>query len=158
MQTKVQTVRSFKMVSNRTENVKVPQDLITQSSDVKEACAKIMRTIHDEVGNDIQEFFYVLFLNRRNKITGYYMASMGGITGTAVDPRLILRAALLHDCTSIILCHNHPSGSLQPSNADKELTNKIKHAASYCDIGVLDHVILSDGEFGYLSFAEEGLL
>ncbi len=82
--------------------------------------------------------------------------SEGGITGTVADPRIILKKALENDAVNIILCHNHPSGSLKPSKADEELTHKIKEAAKYFDIKVLDHLIVSDD--GYYSFADEGIL
>ncbi|MGN6619035.1 MAG: RadC family protein [Ilyomonas sp.] len=102
------------------------------------------------------EVFAVLFLNRANKINHYEVISEGGITGTIADPRIILKKSLEHDAVSIILCHNHPSGSIKPSRADEELTRKIKEAASYFDIKVLDHIIVS--EDGYFSFADEGIL
>jgi DNA repair protein RadC len=102
------------------------------------------------------EVFAVLFLNQANKIKHFEIVSTGGITGTVADPRVILRKALDEDAVSLILCHNHPSGSLKPSRADEELTAKIKEAASYLDIKVLDHIIVS--EEGYYSFADEGLL
>jgi DNA repair protein RadC len=102
------------------------------------------------------EVFGVLFLNRANKINHFEIISQGGITGTVADPRIILKKALQVNAVSIILCHNHPSGSLKPSKADEELTMKIKHAANFIDIKVLDHVIVS--EDGYFSFADEGLL
>ncbi len=102
------------------------------------------------------EVFAVLFLNRSNKVNHFEIVSEGGITGTVADPRVILRKALEEDAVNIILCHNHPSGSLKPSRADEELTNKIKEAARYLDIKVLDHIIVS--EIGYYSFADEGLL
>lgn len=102
------------------------------------------------------EVFAVLFLNRANKINHYEIISEGGITGTIADPRIILKKSLEHDAVSIILCHNHPSGSIKPSRADEELTRKIKEAASYFDIKVLDHIIVS--EDGYFSFADEGIL
>jgi DNA repair protein RadC len=103
-----------------------------------------------------REVFAVLFLNRANKINHFEIVSEGGITGTVADPRVILRKALEEDAVNIILCHNHPSGSLKPSKADEQLTTKIKEAASYLDIKVLDHIIVS--EDGYYSFADEGLL
>lgn len=103
-----------------------------------------------------REVFAILFLNRANKINHFEIVSEGGITGTIADPRIILRKALEEDAVNIILCHNHPSGSLKPSRADEELTMKIKEAARYFDIGVLDHVIVSEN--GYYSFADEGLL
>ena len=102
------------------------------------------------------EVFAVLFLNRANKINHFQIVSEGGITGTVADPRVILKKALEEDAVSIILCHNHPSGSLKPSKADEVLTDKIKEAAAYLDIKVLDHIIVSDD--GYYSFADEGLL
>lgn len=102
------------------------------------------------------EVFAVLFLNRSNKINHFEIISEGGITGTVADPRIILRKALEQDAVNIILCHNHPSGSLKPSRADEQLTTKIKEAARFFDIVVLDHLIVS--EAGYYSFADEGLL
>ncbi len=102
------------------------------------------------------EVFAVLFLNRANKINHFEIISEGGITGTIADPRLILKKALEEDAVNIVLCHNHPSGSLRPSRADEALTMKIKEAARYFDIKVIDHVIVSGD--GYYSFADEGLL
>jgi DNA repair protein RadC len=102
------------------------------------------------------EVFAVVFLNRANKINHFEIISKGGLTGTIADPRIILKKALEEDATSIILCHNHPSGNLQPSVADEEITKKIKQAALYFDIRVIDHVIVS--EEGYYSFADEGSL
>jgi len=102
------------------------------------------------------EVFAVVFLNRSNKINHFQVISEGGITGTVADPRIILKKALEEDAVSLILCHNHPSGSLKPSKADEELTLKIKEAARYFDIKVTDHIIVS--EVGYYSFADEGML
>ena len=103
-----------------------------------------------------REIFAVAFLNQANKINHLEIISEGGITGTVADPRIILKKALEENAVSLILCHNHPSGSLKPSKADEELTRKIKEAAKYFDIKVLDHVIVS--EAGYFSFADEGIL
>lgn len=100
--------------------------------------------------------FKVLFFSRSNKVMAVYNISTGGITGTVADPGIILSPALKINCVYMILCHNHPSGSLKPSKADEELTQKIKCAASYFDMKVLDHVILS--EESHFSFADEGLL
>ncbi|MDQ6756962.1 MAG: JAB domain-containing protein, partial [Bacteroidota bacterium] len=100
--------------------------------------------------------FAVIFLNRANKINHFEIISKGGITGTVADPRVILKKALEEDATAIILCHNHPSGNLKPSKADEELTLKIKEAAKYFDIRIMDHIIVS--EDGYYSFADEGML
>ena len=103
-----------------------------------------------------QEVFAVVFLNRGNKITPLEIISEGGMTGTVADPRIILKKALEHDATAIILCHNHPSGNLKPSKADELLTQKIKQASALLDIHVMDHIIVSNE--GYFSFADEGYL
>lgn len=100
------------------------------------------------------EIFAVLFLNRANRINHFEIISKGGLTGTVADPRVILKKALEENATSLVLCHNHPSGNLQPSRADEMLTRKIKEAASHLDILVLDHIIVS--EEGYYSFADSG--
>ncbi len=103
-----------------------------------------------------QEVFAVVFLNRGNKITHLEIVSEGGMTATVADPRIILRKALEHEATAIILCHNHPSGNLRPSKADELLTQKIKQAASFLDILIMDHIIVSNE--GYFSFADQGML
>lgn len=123
--------------------------VITSSSDVAGYLQNLLRDYRHEV-------FAVLFLNRSNKINHFQVISEGGITGTVADPRIILKKALEEDAVSLILCHNHPSGSLKPSKADEELTYKIREAARYFDIKVLDHLIVSDD--GYYSFADEGIL
>ncbi len=123
--------------------------VITSSSDVAGYLQNLLRDYRHEV-------FAVLFLNRSNKINHFQVISEGGITGTVADPRIILKKALEEDAVSIILCHNHPSGSLKPRKADEELTYKIREAARYFDIKVLDHLIVSDD--GYYSFADEGIL
>ncbi|WP_438945912.1 RadC family protein [Sediminibacterium sp.] len=103
-----------------------------------------------------REVFAILLLNRANRIIHFEIVSEGGITGTVADPRIILKKALEHNATGIILCHNHPSGNLKPSHADEMLTKKIKNAASFLDILVTDHIIVSHE--GYFSFADEGML
>ena len=102
------------------------------------------------------EVFAIVLLNRANKIIHFEIISRGGITGTVADPRIILKVALMKGATSIILSHNHPSGNLQPSRADEEITQKIKASAELMDIKVLDHIIVS--EEGYFSFMDEGIL
>lgn len=123
--------------------------VVSSSTDVAGYLQALLRDHKHEV-------FAVLFLNRANKINHFEVISKGGMTGTIADPRIILKKALEEDAVSLILCHNHPSGSLRPSRSDEDLTRKIKEAASYFDIKVLDHLIVSDG--GYYSFADEGLL
>ncbi len=100
------------------------------------------------------EVFAVMYLNRANRINHLEIVSEGGMTATIADPRVILKKALEENAASMILCHNHPSGSLRPSRADEELTAKIKEASRYFDIRILDHIIVS--EDGYYSFADEG--
>jgi len=102
------------------------------------------------------EEFWVMYLNRANKIISAQKISQGGITGTVADTRIIFKSALDHFACAIILCHNHPSGNLAPSEEDKTLTKKIKQAGQILDINTLDHLIISDA--GFLSFAVEGLL
>ena len=119
-------------------------------------CYELLKELWNENTIEMQEEFKVMLLNRGNKVIGVYEASAGGLTGTVADPRLILAAALKSLAVSIILSHNHPSGNLKPSRADEELTQKIKCAAAYHDIKVMDHIIISSE--GYYSFANEGLL
>ena len=102
------------------------------------------------------EVFGVIYLNGGGKVLQINIISQGGIMGTIADPRLILKKALEEYAVSLILFHNHPSGNLIPSKADKEMTEKMKNAASYFDIYILDHIIVSSD--GYYSFAKNGLL
>lgn len=101
-------------------------------------CYELLKELWNENTIEMQEEFKVLLLNRGNRVIGVYEASAGGITGTVADPRLILAAAIKSLAVSIILSHNHPSGNLKPSLADEELTQKIKVAAGYHDIKVID--------------------
>ena len=102
------------------------------------------------------EVFAVVFMNRANKINHFQVLSSGGISHTIVDPRIIFKRALEVKATSIVLCHNHPSGNLRPSRQDEALTAKLKEAGTLLDINVVDHLIVSDE--GYYSFADEGLI
>lgn len=126
--------------------------LIRDSKDIYD----VLKQIWDENKIEMLEEFKVLFLNRANRVIGVYDASSGGITGTVADPRLILAAAIKSLAVSLVLSHNHPSGNLKPSRADEELTIKIKEAAKYHDIRVIDHIIITSE--GYYSFADEGLI
>ncbi|MDC6355522.1 MULTISPECIES: RadC family protein [Robiginitalea] len=102
------------------------------------------------------EEFWVLYLNNANGVLSRFQLSKGGLTGTLVDVRLLLRKALELHAVSLVLAHNHPSGNLQPSKADRQITRKIEKAARSMDIRVLDHLIL--GGTAYFSFADEQLL
>jgi DNA repair protein RadC len=119
--------------------------------------SKEIATYIQSLLRDLQnEVFGVVFLNQANRIKHYEVISVGGITGTIADPRIIFRKALAEDAVALILFHNHPSGNLQPSRADEELTAKIIQAAKLFDIRILDHIIVS--EEGYFSFADEGMI
>lgn len=107
---------------------------------------------------ELREQLVVMYLNRANRIIGIYRHSIGGITGTVVDPRLILGTALKVAATAIILAHNHPSGNLRPSRADELITTKMKEACKCMDINLSDHLIISANIGEYLSFADEGFI
>ncbi|MDD3578782.1 MAG: JAB domain-containing protein [Candidatus Cloacimonetes bacterium] len=103
-----------------------------------------------------REYFYLLCLNRSNQLLGYHQVSVGGISGTTADVRIIFQIALKANASAILIAHNHPSGNLQASESDQNLTRKIKNAGNLLDITLLDHLILTQD--AYLSFADEGLM
>lgn len=105
---------------------------------------------------ELQEEFKVLLLNRNNQVIGIYPLSRGGVAGTVVDPKLVFSVALKCNASNIIIAHNHPSGNLTPSEADKRITKKLKKAGEYLDITVLDHIIMTKEDF--YSFSDNGLL
>lgn len=108
------------------------------------------------LGDLEHEEFWVLFLNNSNKVVAKSQVSKGGLTATIVDVRLLFKRALELASVGIIVCHNHPSGKLEPSNADKQITQKIKQAGITLDIKLLDHLIIT--QKAYFSFADEGIL
>lgn len=108
------------------------------------------------IGELPHEEFWIIYLNNSNKVIQKQQLSKGGITGTLVDVRLVLKMALELGATGIILTHNHPSGTLKPSEADKQITQKLKRAGESLDVKVLDHLIIT--EKAYFSFADENLL
>jgi DNA repair protein RadC len=105
---------------------------------------------------ELQEEFKVLLLNRNNEVLGIYPLSKGGVSGTFVDVKLVFSVALKCNASSIIVAHNHPSGNLKPSEADKNLTEKLRVAGNYLDIKLLDHIIVTKND--YYSFADNGIL
>jgi DNA repair protein RadC len=107
------------------------------------------------IGELPHEEFWIVYLNNSNKILSKAQLSKGGITGTLVDIRIVFKSALEMGATSLILCHNHPSGTLVPSDADKQITKKLKLAGDSLEIKVLDHLIIT--ETNYFSFADEGI-
>ncbi len=122
---------------------------ITSSNDV----AVLFTTL---LGDLDHEEFWILMLNRSNKVIDKFMASKGGITGTVIDVRSIMKVAVEKVATSMVLCHNHPSGNLSPSDADLQITRKLKDAGKIMDIQVIDHLIITQN--GYFSFADNGVL
>ena len=116
---------------------------------------KVFEMMQPIIGELTHEEFWVLFLNNSNKIISKSQLSKGGITGTIVDARLVFKLALENGATGLILCHNHPSGNLQPSEADKEITKKLKLAGESLDVKVLDHLIITESK--YYSFVDEGI-
>lgn len=137
---------------------------ITYSTKVKPSDRKSITTskdaydvfLHIFPNIEYREYFYILLLNRSNKILGYNQISAGGISGTVVDTRLIFQTALKANASSIVIGHNHPSGNLNPSDNDIKLTEKLQTAATIMDLPIIDHIILTTE--GYLSFADEGMM
>lgn len=121
--------------------------------------ARIMQEhFHDaELQIQHREYFFVMLMNRGNRVLGISMISMGGMSGTVADPKIIFQLALKTAAVSLILVHNHPSGNKQPSESDIRLTKKLKSAGSFLDIPVIDHLVITPEE-DYFSFADEGLL
>ncbi|MFB6317016.1 DNA repair protein RadC [Saccharicrinis sp. FJH54] len=122
---------------------------ITSSRDVYKLFQPVMADLHHEE-------FWVLYLNRSNKIISKRRLSQGGVSGTVIDPRLVFKPGLEVLASSIILCHNHPSGNNSPSDADIQITRKLKKAGEVLDISVLDHLIICEST--YYSMADEGIL
>ncbi len=108
------------------------------------------------LGDLNHEEFWIMLLNRGNKILDSFMVSQGGVSGTVIDVRLILKKAIENLASSLILCHNHPSETMQASDADLKITKKISEAAKIMDMSVIDHIII--GQNRYMSFADEGIL
>ncbi len=142
-------VATFELGRRRNQAESIDRKRVTSS---KEAFNYIQAKL-----SDLQhEEFWVLFLNRSNRIIDTYNLSKGGISGTVIDIRIILKKALELLASGIIICHNHPSGNTEPSDNDKQVTEKLKTAANQMDIKLLDHIIVSDNS--YLSFSDEGLI
>ncbi|WP_371415969.1 JAB domain-containing protein [Pontibacter sp. SGAir0037] len=128
------------------------RQLITCSAD----CNQALKQSRDSGKIEFVEQFKVMLLNRANRVLGIYETSTGGVAGTVADPKLIFVTALKACSSSILLCHNHPSGNLTPSAADLQLTKKMKQGGELLDIVVLDHIILTSE--GYYSMADKGVL
>ena len=120
-------------------------------------CSKNVADIFGPILSDlVHEEFWILFLNRSNKVINRMKLSQGGIRGTVTDVRIIMKKAIEYLASGIIVCHNHPSGNLNPSDSDSKITQKIKEAGILMDIQLLDHIIIADKD--YFSFADNGLI
>lgn len=147
---------SVNEISIRYQNTKILMAMapkITSSQDAFNIFNSIWN--HDSI--EVQEHFNVMLLNNSNRVKGIFLLSSGGITATFVDIRILFAVALKTLSTALIVAHNHPSGTLSPSIADKRLTEKIKKAGELLDIKLLDHLILTPDN-QYFSFIDEGLL
>ncbi|WP_026896806.1 JAB domain-containing protein [Daejeonella oryzae] len=125
---------------------------ITKSQDAFE----VLKSTWNYETIEFVEEFKMLLLNRANRVLGIIDISLGGTAGTIADPKVIFAAAIKSNACGIILAHNHPSGNLNPSQADIDLTKKLKAGGQLLDIGVLDHIILTSE--GFYSFTDEGLM
>jgi DNA repair protein RadC len=120
-------------------------------------CSKDVADIFQPILSDLlHEEFWILFLNRSNRVINRMKLSQGGVSGTVTDVRLVMKNAVECLASGIIVCHNHPSGNLSPSESDSKITQKIKEAGNLLDIQLLDHLIISDKD--YYSFADNGFM
>tara|TARA_R110000751_G_C13590919_1_gene461023 strand:+ start:70 stop:570 length:501 start_codon:yes stop_codon:yes gene_type:complete len=150
----IKTAKEFFLTGNEmiAANHFVAGRQICQSSDSYKELQKIW---NEDI--DLRERFIVLYLNKQNKVHGFYTVSIGGIDGTVVDVKMCILPALRSMSSGMILAHNHPSNNLRPSQADIKVTKKIKEAAKFFDIALLDHIIMTP-DSGYFSFADEGMI
>ena len=139
----------FALARRRNESEVILKDKISRSTDAFE----IFKSL---IGDLPYEEFWILMLSKANKVIKKVRISEGGVSGTVVDPKKIYKIALDHHASSLILGHNHPSGNIQPSEADQKITKKIKECGILLDIAVLDHIIIGDDRF--YSFADEGTI
>jgi DNA repair protein RadC len=144
----METQKLFSLKKNETEFKKVK---ITNSKDAYEC---IRQYYHEDI--EIYESLFILLLNNSSESIGFAKISQGGITGTVVDVRLVAKYAIESLATGVIMAHNHPSGTLKPSEADDMITKKVKEGLKTLDISLLDHVIITS--YGYYSYGDEGRL
>jgi DNA repair protein RadC len=144
------TIAAALELGRRRKHSEVPDVLqIKSSKDVADIFQPLLSDL-------LHEEFWILFLNRSNKVINRMKLSQGGISGTVTDVRIVMKKAIECLASGIIVCHNHPSGNLNPSESDTRITQKIKEAGNLMDIQMLDHLIISDKD--YYSFADNGLL
>lgn len=145
----ISIVAALELGRRRNEAEVMTKEKITNSRDAYEI-------LKSSLGDLPYEEFWILLLNKANKVIRKCCISEGGISGTVVDPKKIFKIALDHHASSIILGHNHPSGNIQPSEADHKITKKVRDAGVMLDVAVLDHIIIGDDR--YFSFADDGSL
>ncbi len=145
----ISIIAAMELGRRRKESEEVKKTKITSSKDCYDAMRPHLLDLP-------YEEFWVLLLNRANQVIKPFKISSGGVAGTVADPKLIFKAAIDELASAIILIHNHPSGNKQPSQADKDLTKKLKEAGRLLDLPILDHLIFTDND--YFSFADEGIL
>ena len=145
----ISIISALELGRRRKETISAERVQVSTSIDIYEAIVSRFKDLNHEE-------FWIIVLNRANKITSSHLVSKGGQAGTIADPKIIFNMALENHAASLILAHNHPSGNLKPSQADLELTRKLRSAGNFLDIPVLDHLIITD--HGFLSFADEGIL
>lgn len=136
-------------------NEKVPRSELFQIVSSRDSYEAVKEIFNADTVDWIEEFL-IICLNKGNKVTGFFKISQGGTDATIVDQKVVFTVALNCCATSIILAHNHPSGTLRPSQPDIEITGKLKTSGDILGITVLDHIIISDE--GYFSFADEGMI
>lgn len=129
---------------------------IPEESQTIKSSSDIYLHVRERFNNLDHEEFYVVLLNRANKVKSIELISKGGVSGTVVDGKIVFKKALEQTASAVVLCHNHPSGNLKPSRADIELTKNLKRFGAMIDLPILDHLIITDT--GYYSFADEGVL
>ena len=145
----ISIVAALELGRRRRQSEGLKKEKITCSRDVVEIFQPIL-------GDIVKEEFWILLLNRANKIIGKKRISEGGVAGTVADSKIIFKEAVDKLASSIVLCHNHPSGNVKPSEADIKLTKRLKEAGQIFEIPVLDHIIITHNSF--YSFADEGLM
>ncbi len=144
----VSIVAALELGRRRKEQSATVRTMISQSSDAADYFRPFLEDLNHEE-------FWILLLNRSNKVIDKLMVSQGGVSGTVIDVKIIMKTAVEKLASGLILCHNHPSGNINASEADLEITRKIKNAAALMEIAVLDHIIIAHEK--YLSFADNGL-
>ncbi len=145
----ISIVAALELGRRRKETETVKREKITSSSDVFDIMKPSLVDLpHEE--------FWLLILNRANHVIKKELISRGGVAGTVVDTKIIFKTAIEHYASSIIICHNHPSGNLKPSDADVKITKNIKEAGKIMEIPLLDHLIITDS--GFYSFGDEGMM